>query len=80
MREPGEDAGGEYWQLTPPPQEHPLNVCACPKPEGCYGTRGWHFNAAGAAVGRCPAYSAAVERSGGTVKAGHGKRRRGGST
>lgn len=68
MREPGEDDGGEYWELTPPPQEHPLNVCSCPKPEGCYGRWGWHFNAEGSAVEHCPAYAAAVKRNGTPTK------------
>lgn len=64
MREPGEDDEvGEYWQLTPPPQAHPSNVCGCAKPEGCYGRWGWHFNPAGAAYERCPAYSAVVARN-----------------
>lgn len=74
MREPGED-DGEYWQLSAPPQAHPLDKCACPKAEGHYGTRGWHFNEQGAAYERCPAYP--TKTRGG---AAHGKRRTGGRT
>lgn len=75
MREPGEDDEGEYWQLTPPPQAHPLDTCNCAKPAECYGSRGWHFNAAGAVYERCVA---TVKRSDVKQAAAHGKGRRGG--
>lgn len=64
MREPGEDDAGEYWQLTPPPQAHPLDTCNCAKPAECYGSRGWHFNAADAAYERCLKYAPMAPASG----------------
>ena len=56
---------GEYHQQPLQPEVHPDDACGCPKPPGFYGRHGWHFNAQGAAVERCPAYLAAVKRHGG---------------
>lgn len=60
MREPGEDDAGEYWH-TAQVAAHPLDNCGCPKPPDCYGTRGWHFNAAGEAYERCPKAASRAE-------------------
>ncbi len=54
------------------------DVCSCSKLEGRYGRWGWRFNVAGEVVERCPAYAAALKRSGGTPKAGRDKRPKGG--
>jgi len=59
---------GEYWQPALQPEVHPLDHCGCLKPPGYYGGHGWHFNAAGVAVERCPAYTAAVKRHGGRTR------------
>lgn len=54
----------EVWQMPLQPVVHPEDSCSCLKPPGYFGKRGWHFNQEGAAVERCPAYSAAVKRNG----------------
>jgi hypothetical protein len=59
------DYDGEYHQQPLQPDVHELDSCGCLKPPGCYGRHGWHFNGDGAAYERCPAYEAAVKRSGG---------------
>ena len=55
---------GEYHQQPLQPTVHPEDNCGCLKPPGYYGRHGWHWNPEGAAVERCPAYSAAVKRNG----------------
>lgn len=45
---------GEAHQMPLQPEVHPDDRCGCLKPPGCYGKRGWHFNAAGEVVERCP--------------------------
>lgn len=63
MREPGDDGEGGYWRPRSEGEAHPLETCACPKPAGAYGRYGFHWNARGEMVERCPAYQAAVQRN-----------------
>ena len=47
------------------PEVHPDDCCGCLKAPGMYGRHGWHLNAAGEVVERCPAYIASIKRNGG---------------
>ncbi len=89
MREPGQDSIEDYWQVAIdepiPVPTLGTDLCGCPKkPPGCWGAYGFHHRpdpqhpdslSAAQVYERCPAYSAAVERSGGYQKKGRGSSR-----
>jgi hypothetical protein len=88
-----ERGGGEYYQMaigeTAPAPTLGTDLCGCAKPPGCWGSHGFHLKpnpqhpdslSAAQVYERCPAYSAAVARSGGYQGRGHHRaqgRRRG---